>query len=276
MLRLTLALSICIATHAAAQGRPAGASQASKPIQDNSFLLEEAYNQEAGVVQHINSLVFDRNVHTWVYAFTDEWPLNGQRHQLSLTVPLQNSPDGGVAALSDIAINYRLQMIGSGETRLAVTPRLSVILPTASDKLGGGTFGIQGALASSYMATPTLALHSNAGFTFVPSVETGAGYTARLMHLNAGQSALWLVHPRVNLMLEGVVTSTESFTGVGTARSRSTGLTVAPGVRWSHDFASGLQIVPGLAFPIGFRANDGQRGVLLYLSFEHDMPGLKR
>lgn len=276
MLRPTLALSICIAAHVAAQARPAGAPQVSKPIQDNSFLLEEAYNQEAGVVQHISSLVFDRNVHTWVYALTDEWPLNGQRHQLSLTVPLQNSPDGGVAVLSDIAINYRLQMIGSGDTRLAVTPRLSVILPTASDELGGGTFSIQGALASSYMATKTLALHSNAGFTFVPSVEVGAGFTSRLMHLNAGQSAVWLVHPRVNLMLEGVVTSTESFTGVGSARSRSTGVTLAPGVRWSHDFASGLQIVPGLAFPIGFRANDGQRGVLLYLSFEHDMPGLKK
>jgi hypothetical protein len=277
-LRLTLALSLCVAATASAQARPAGASQASKPIQDNSFLLEEAYNQEAGVIQHISSVIFDRNVHTWAYALTDEWPVNGQRHQLSLTIPLQHSVDGGGAALSDIALNYRLQMIGSGDTRLAVTPRLTLILPTASDKLGGGTFGIQGALASSYMATPTLALHSNAGFTFSPGAATGIGSTDRLLHLNAGQSAVWLVHPRVNLMLEAVATSTESFVVAGTSvsRSRSTGVTLAPGIRWSHDFSSGLQIVPGLAFPIGFRANDGQRGVLLYLSFEHDMPGLKR
>src|SRR5262245_55289672 len=163
-LRLTFALALCLADTAIAQARPAGASQASKPIQDNSFLLEEAYNQEAGVIQHISSVIFDRSVRTWTYALTDEWPLNGQRHQLSLTIPLQNSVDGGGATLSDIALNYRLQMIGSGETRLAVTPRLSLILPTASDELGGGTFGIQGALASSYMATPSLALHSNAGF----------------------------------------------------------------------------------------------------------------
>lgn len=275
-LRLTLALSMCIVAGASAQARPAGASQAAKPIQDNSFLLEEAYNQEAGVVQHISTLLFEGNVHTWLYALTDEWPVNGQRNQLSLTVPLQNSVDGGLVALSDVALNYRLQMIGSGDTRLAVTPRVTLIFPTASQQLGGGTFGIQGALASSYMATPRIALHSNAGFTLAPSVETGLGDTGRLLHLNAGQSAVWLVHPRVNLMLEGVVTSTESFTGVGTARTRRTGVTIAPGVRWSHDFASGLQIVPGLAFPVGFRANDGQRGLLLYLSFEHDMPGLKR
>ena len=34
----------------------------SSPIQDNSFLIEEAYNQEAGVVQHIN--LFQRNWRT--------------------------------------------------------------------------------------------------------------------------------------------------------------------------------------------------------------------
>ena len=45
---------------------------------------------------------------------------------------------------------------------------------------------------------------------------------------------------------------------------------------WSYDFVSGLQIVPGVAFPVGFRANDGQRGVFLYLSFEHELPGLPK
>ena len=40
-----------------------------KPIQDNSFLIEEAYNQERGVVQHINTF---QRVHSgdWVYTFT--------------------------------------------------------------------------------------------------------------------------------------------------------------------------------------------------------------
>jgi len=31
-------------------------AQESEPIEDNSFLIEEAYNQEAGVVQHISNL----------------------------------------------------------------------------------------------------------------------------------------------------------------------------------------------------------------------------
>ena len=33
----------------------ARAAEEPAPIQDNSFLIEEAYNQEAGVVQHIQT-----------------------------------------------------------------------------------------------------------------------------------------------------------------------------------------------------------------------------
>jgi hypothetical protein len=248
----------------------------SKPIQDNSFLLEEAYNQEAAVVQHISTLFFDRRISTWLYALTDEWPLNGQRHQLSVTLPLENAVAGrgNSPALGDIALNYRLQLVGSGETRLAVAPRLTVLFPTADEKLGGGTLAFQGAVASSYMAMPRLALHTNAGLTFTPSGQTSVG-GERLLDFYAGQSAIWLVHPRVNLMLEGVATSTETLSATG-ARAREAGYTLSPGIRWAYNFASGLQIVPGLAFPIGIGANRDQRAVLLYLSFEHVMPGLRK
>jgi len=254
-----------------------GAQQARehRPIQDNSFLLEEAYNQEAAVIQHISNLFFDRRASNWIYVLTDEWPLGGQRHQLSLTVPIENVP-GDSPALADVALNYRLQLVGSGETRLAVTPRLSFLLPTASDRLGGGAFAWQAALASSYEASPRVVLHSNAGLTMTPNAETGSGAKAGLVDLLAGQSVIWLVHPRFNVMLEGVLTSVQQFTGVGTERERRTGITLSPGVRWSYDFVSGLQIVPGVAFPVGFRANDGQRGVFLYLSFEHELPGLPK
>jgi hypothetical protein len=149
-----------------------------------------------------------------------------------------------------------------------------VLLPTAAKELGGGTRAFQGALASSYMATPRLALHTNAGLTLTPGGQTSVG-GERLLDFYAGQSAIWLVHPRVNLMLEGVATSTEIVSGAGT-RARETGYTVSPGIRWAYNFASGLQIVPGLAFPFGFNANRDQRAVLLYLSFEHEMPGLRK
>ena len=44
---------------------------------------------------------------------------------------------------------------------------------------------------------------------------------------------------------------------------------LVPGVRWSHNFASGLQIVPGVGFPVRVGASSGTRQTFVYLSFEH-------
>lgn len=61
----------------------------SEGIQDNSFLVEEAYNQEAGVVQHIFNLGYgvDRlhgpDDREWAFSFTQEWPVFSQTHQFS-------------------------------------------------------------------------------------------------------------------------------------------------------------------------------------------------
>src|SRR5882672_4873652 len=61
-------------------------------IQDNSFLVEEAYNQNFGVVQHISSFTRFFDSKDWVYTFTQEWPVPGdERHQLSYTIPVQHA-----------------------------------------------------------------------------------------------------------------------------------------------------------------------------------------
>ncbi|HWH76104.1 MAG TPA: hypothetical protein VNT76_01990, partial [Candidatus Binatus sp.] len=46
-------------------------------IEDNSFLIEEAYNQEAGVVQHIWNAIYTKSgrSHGWNFSFTQEWPV---------------------------------------------------------------------------------------------------------------------------------------------------------------------------------------------------------
>src|ERR1043166_1623725 len=58
-------------------------------IEDNSFLIEEAYNQEPGVVQHIFNAIYvnDPKNRGWTFSFTQEWPVFGQEHQLSYTIP---------------------------------------------------------------------------------------------------------------------------------------------------------------------------------------------
>src|SRR5688572_26052332 len=71
-------------------------------IQDNSFLVEEAYNQEAGVIQHI--FTFERNDEESVLAFGQEFPVRGQKHQLSYSISfLSLDRDSG---LGDGMINY--------------------------------------------------------------------------------------------------------------------------------------------------------------------------
>ena len=68
---------------------------------DNSFLVEEAYNQEPGVVQHIMTAFYgiDRlpgpDDKTLNLAFTQEWPIVSQTHQFSYTVPYNFARSGG-------------------------------------------------------------------------------------------------------------------------------------------------------------------------------------
>ena len=56
-----------------------------KGIQDNSFLVEEAYNQEPGVVQHILNLLVTSKAGQKESSpsFTQEWPIFSQQHQFS-------------------------------------------------------------------------------------------------------------------------------------------------------------------------------------------------
>ena len=62
-------------------------------IQDNSFLMEEAYNQEAGVIQHISFFTRMSQNRSWLYSFTQEWPMTGQKNQFSYTIVGAHSGD---------------------------------------------------------------------------------------------------------------------------------------------------------------------------------------
>src|SRR5438876_6718461 len=85
-----LVLCAGIASAAVAQEQP---RRPVEGIMDNSFLIEEAYNQEAGIVQHIFNGVYsvDRISGTTQrrldLSFTQEWPAYGQAHQFSYTIP---------------------------------------------------------------------------------------------------------------------------------------------------------------------------------------------
>ncbi len=253
------------ATHAGAQEPAAPPS-----ISDNSFLMEEAYNQEPGVVQHISAFQLFRGADSWAYSFTQEWPLFGRTHQLSYTLPIQRTHNGSTIAtgLGDVAVNYRFQLAAA--ERLSVAPRLSLLLPTgrAKSDLGAGALGVQVNLPASVVVARKVVTHWNAGGTLTPSAKNAVGDKATAVACNLGASVVWLARPTFNALLEIVWTREEAVTGPGRTAA-SHGLSISPGIRWAHNFSSGLQIVPGIAFPIGVGPSAGDAAVLLYLSFEH-------
>jgi hypothetical protein len=240
-------------------------------IQDNSFLIEEAYNQEAGVVQHILNVRWsaDRTGavenRAWDFAFTQEWPLFGQTHQLSYTVPYSFQDSGGVKVdgIGDVLLNYRLQVLTESETRPAFAPRISLILPTgdASKGLGDDTLGYQFNLPLSKIVSDRWSIHANAGLTFLPDV---GGHN--FINFNLGASAIYAATSHLNFMLEAVGEWNESYNG--TNRERDFSALLSPGVRYAFNFHD-AQMVLGLGVPVGVTEAAPDYGVFFYFSFEH-------
>ena len=242
-------------------------------IQDNSFLVEEAYNQNFGVVQHISSFTRFFDSKDWNYTFTQEWPAPGdERHQLSYTLVALHAgafPGSGVG-IGDVFLNYRYQLVGSGETRVAFSPRLSLIFPSGDSTVGrgSGSFGLQTNLPLSVVLGRKLVSHWNAGATFFPHAQDASGDRAATAGYNFGQSFIWLTNARFNVMLETVFARSQTVVSSDHTEWTSS-LFLSPGVRWAYNFKNGLQIVPGIGVPLGVGPSAGEKGVLLYLSFEH-------
>ena len=222
-------------------------SLAAQAIADNSFLVEEAYNQEAGVVQHISTWSRPHGGGSWNYSFTQEWPLGGVTHQVSYTIPIVDPSGKEAAGIGDAALNYRYQLVGEGGP-VQVAPRGSLLLPTGSAVEGRGTgdVGLQVNLPVSWELSPALVTHWNAGATIV-----GGSTDVQL-----AASAIWRVRRAVNLLLEALWLDPD-------------GVYLNPGVRWAHDLAGGLQVVPGVAYTVAIGPDAGRDALFVYLSLEH-------
>src|ERR1044071_9205909 len=102
-------------------------------IQDNSFIVEHAYNQEPGVVQNIFEAIYTTSGarRGWQFFFTQEWPVFGQEHQFSYVIPSDHLVDNGQHqnGIGDVLLNYRYQALEEGPVIPAFAPRFSLILP---------------------------------------------------------------------------------------------------------------------------------------------------
>lgn len=268
------------ATAAAIAGRDslsalekASAERPAEAVQDNSFLIEEAYNQEPGVVQHILNIVHTRqrqagpDEDAWSFVFTQEWPLFSQTHQLSYALPYTFLDEGGRSTngIEDISLNYRLQLLMESETTPAFAPRLSLILPTGDedDSLGDGSLGYQVNLPVSKIVSDRMTLHGNAGATLLPDVGDHD-----LLNYNLGGSAIYAVTPDFNLMLEVLGEWEEEPDDFG-GTDREASVVISLGFRYAFNHPGDAQTVIGLAAPIGVTSAAPDFGVFIYASFEH-------
>ncbi len=234
------------------------------PIADNSFFVEEAYNQETGVVQHIQAMQLDIKSRDWGYTLTEEWPAPDEEHQVSVTIPVNHSD--GDTGLGDVMLNYRRELFHSDS--LAVTPRASLWLRPGQEAPAPSA-GVQLQACVSIQPHELFVMHSNVGIT-APFSNGAAGDT----YFTLGQSVIWLAHPKLNLLVEAMsnLSSRSMADGGGVAAE----VILSPGIRTAVDFSSGLQIVPGLAAPVSIDSDQHAWGLLLYLSFEHPLQSSRK
>ncbi len=241
---------------------------------DNSFLIEEAYNQESGVVQHIWTGAYGVNrmsgadEKVWNLSFTQEWPFPNQTHQVSYTIPWTFESQGEVhhEGIGDVLLNYRYQAFFDEKSLTAFAPRLSLILPTgdAKHRLGDDTLGYQMNLPFSTALNDRWFFHVNGGCTWLPNA--GPAPRQDLFDTFMGASVAYAATSRLHLMLEWTGTWLDQGND-GPGHDFSA--VISPGVRTAFNLPGGAQMVLGLAAPIGLTHSAPEFGLFLYFSFEH-------
>jgi hypothetical protein len=258
-------LAGCLAAWAAPARAQSAPTAASEPwaITDNSFLIEEAFNQERGVFQNIFTWARGQDG-AWASAFTQEWPVPAMRHQLSYTLAGAGGA-GDRTHFGAVLVNYRFQAVEESARGPAFSPRLSVILPTGDRGDDSDRPGLQFNLPVSKQLGDFY-LHGNAGATWLHAVPSDADVISNLTSPTVGGSVIWRARQMVNVMLESAAIFADGVRGDG-SHDHETIITVSPGIRGGWNFGE-RQLVLGAAVPLTRQGGETTAAVLGYLSYE--------
>jgi len=252
-----LCLWIASAIGASAQTPPQEPAEKPFEIVDNSFLVEEAFNQEPRIFQNI--LNWSRQDGDWFLTFTQEWPITGVRHQFSYTLPY--SSIRGSDGLGDTLLNYRLQVMEEGPGRPAFAPRISAIVPTGHlDRSSGVQFNLP--FSKQHR---DLYFHWNSGMTWVHRADRPTLVIPQL----AG-SAIYRAAAMLDVMLESVLTFDQKYADQNGTRAteRDRTFILSPGVRGGWNLAADTQIIIGAAVPVTWSDGSSSAGIFGYFSYE--------
>lgn len=262
-------------------------SEKRKHIRDNGFLVEEAFNQEKGEVQHIFNWInlWDHfgsiRTRDFLANYTMELPLGSQKHQFSFTAQFLTAHEriaGGPGIqdgdIGDTFLNYRYQLLANDDI-LWCAPRASLILPTGDRDLGTGTgeVGYQFNLPISRYGD-NFDFHFNAGYTLIPNVSIPLAATPAILSprhdlsaYNLGGSAYWKPKQDFHLFVETLAVWADGIDDLG-SRVSTTQVFLNPGFRFAV-IQDPVEWVLGFSAPIGLTRDTPDIGFFAYMSIEH-------
>ena len=232
-MRLSLIFFALLAAFTALAGDPA-------PIEDHNFGLEPGWNREGAAMQYSTFVLRD----TSAFELTHEWAARS-RHQLSYTVPVYSH--AGETGLGDTTINYRYQLAGGSESRFAMAPRVSLLLPTRSTHFGERSSGVEVSVPVSAAITPRLTSHTNVLATWFRDLGQS--------EITAAQGITFAATSRLEFVLDAAFKRCSSGSQLFVLR---------PGVQFGIDLGR-VRIAPGLALTVG-------EGVLFFVAVEQSLP----
>jgi hypothetical protein len=166
-------------------------------------------------------------------------------------------------------VHYRYQALEEDPGYPAVSPRVSLILPTGSPSLTNKSVGLQLNLPVSKQQN-NVYWHANAGLTWYPRADPRPDIDNNerlsLVTPHVAGSAILRVRPMFNVMLESVL-EFEQFARVNGTKGREVVFTLAPGARGGWNLGD-HQLILGAAIPVTWAASDASTSVLLYASYE--------
>jgi hypothetical protein len=263
-------------TARAAEPRPIDA------FDDNGFLVEEAYNQNRGEVQHILNAVYSNDFKRrgWSFNFEQEWWLFTEDHQVAFSIPFSHLREEGgrQRGVGDIQIKYRYQLTEERPNVPAVAPGFGLIIPTGDRNKGNGNgvVGYEWRVAASKKVASRLALHANLGLSYLPKVRIPLDHDQRLsrkrslVSYDLGASAIFALSSNIHMLMEWLGEFEEEINDKGKKEHEFRAL-LSPGIRAAVINKDDLQTVVGFAIPIGVAGRADSYGVFLYFSIEHNL-----
>src|SRR3970040_811703 len=110
-------------------------AQAAEPrpidgFEDYGLLVDEAYNQGRGEVQHTFNAGYSNDFRRggWSFNFEQEWWLFTEDHQVAFSIPFSHLREEGEKqrGVGDILIEYRYQLTDAGPRIRAVSPKFGL------------------------------------------------------------------------------------------------------------------------------------------------------